>query len=84
MRSVISRLLRFAAMLLAAWAVAANTIAAAGQKVVLKDGRLTLAGYLYKPEGNGQFPALIWNYGSEKHPLRGVRRSRTRVHLLKH
>src|ERR1051325_2042104 len=29
---------------------------------------LTLRGWLYKPEGNGPFPAIIWNHGSEKNP----------------
>src|SRR5262245_53624914 len=29
---------------------------------------LTLKGFLYKPEGTGPFPAIIWNHGSEKLP----------------
>lgn len=29
---------------------------------------LTLRGWLYKPEGNGPFPAIVWNHGSEKNP----------------
>src|SRR5437879_10139785 len=29
---------------------------------------LTLRGWIYKPEGNGPFPAIIWNHGSEKNP----------------
>lgn len=29
---------------------------------------LTLHGFLYKPEGEGPFPAIIWNHGSEKLP----------------
>ena len=31
-------------------------------------GDLTLKGFLYKPEGAGPFPAIIWNHGSEKLP----------------
>jgi carboxymethylenebutenolidase len=27
-----------------------------------------LPGYLYKPAGDGPFPAVIWNHGSEKEP----------------
>jgi carboxymethylenebutenolidase len=29
---------------------------------------LVLRGYLYKPQGTGPFPAIIWNHGSEKLP----------------
>jgi len=29
---------------------------------------LTLKGYLYKPAGNGPFPAYMWNHGSNKIP----------------
>jgi carboxymethylenebutenolidase len=28
----------------------------------------TLYGFLYVPEGNGPFPAVLWNHGSEKRP----------------
>ncbi len=31
-------------------------------------GEYQLPGYLYKPEGDGPFPAVIWNHGSEKEP----------------
>jgi dienelactone hydrolase len=31
-------------------------------------GDLTLRGFLYRPEGAGPFPAIIWNHGSEKLP----------------
>jgi carboxymethylenebutenolidase len=31
-------------------------------------GDLVLRGYLYKPQGAGPFPAIIWNHGSEKLP----------------
>src|SRR5215470_362680 len=36
--------------------------------VSFPSGDLTLRGFLYKPEGNGPFPAIIWNHGSEKLP----------------
>ena len=31
---------------------------------------LQLRGWIYKPEGDGPFPAIIWNHGSEKNPVR--------------
>jgi dienelactone hydrolase len=36
--------------------------------VTFRSGELTLAGYLYKPAGNGPFPAVLWNHGSEPDP----------------
>src|SRR6476660_9797678 len=41
------------------------------QRVTFKDGDLTLVGFLYKPDGNGPFPAIIWNHGSEQNPGTG-------------
>jgi carboxymethylenebutenolidase len=38
------------------------------QKVTFKSGKLTLVGYLFKPDGDGPFPGLIWNHGSEQDP----------------
>jgi dienelactone hydrolase len=34
------------------------------------DGHL-LVGFLYKPPGDGPWPALLWNHGSEKNPGKG-------------
>jgi len=36
--------------------------------VSFPSGDMTLHGFLYKPEGEGPFPAIIWNHGSEKLP----------------
>jgi len=36
--------------------------------VTFKSGDLTLHGWLWKPEGKGPFPAVIYNHGSEKVP----------------
>src|SRR5262249_37920951 len=36
--------------------------------VTFKSGDLTLAGYLYKPAGDGPFPTVLWNHGSEPNP----------------
>jgi carboxymethylenebutenolidase len=41
---------------------------AAPQEVVFPSGKLQLHGFLWKPEGPGPFPAIIWNHGSEKLP----------------
>src|SRR5262245_31987632 len=38
------------------------------QSVKFKSGQLTLVGVVYKPDGPGPFPAVIWNHGSEKTP----------------
>lgn len=38
------------------------------QKITLQSDGLTLVSYLYKPNGNGPFPGIIWNHGSEQHP----------------
>jgi dienelactone hydrolase len=43
----------------------------AAQPITFKSGGLSLVGVLYKPEGNGPFPALIWNHGSEGRPDAG-------------
>lgn len=64
----------------AASATAAATVAAtatpttgpaaspAAVEVSFKSGDLTLRGFIWKPEGPGPFPALLWNHGSEKLP----------------
>jgi carboxymethylenebutenolidase len=38
------------------------------QIVEFNSGSLTLKGYLYRPNGQGPFPAMLWNHGSEKLP----------------
>lgn len=37
-------------------------------EVTFQSGDITLHGYLYKPDGEGPFPAIMWNHGSEKMP----------------
>ncbi|PYS81326.1 MAG: hypothetical protein DMF67_17265 [Acidobacteria bacterium] len=37
--------------------------------VTFPSGGLTLKGWLYKPDGDGPFPAIIWNHGSEQKPV---------------
>lgn len=38
------------------------------QEVVFPSGGLQLHGFLWKPDGAGPFPAIVWNHGSEKLP----------------
>jgi len=38
------------------------------QRVTFKSGGLTLVGYLFRPAGDGPFPAVVWNHGSEPNP----------------
>lgn len=52
-----------------AWsAAAAQSPPIEKQRVTFKSGGLTLVGYLFKPQGNGPFAAIIWNHGSEQNP----------------
>lgn len=41
------------------------------QPVAFRSGDLALLGYLFKPDGDGPFPAVLWNHGSEFAPGRG-------------
>ena len=38
------------------------------EEVIFPSGKLQLHGFLWKPEGEGPFPVLVWNHGSEKLP----------------
>lgn len=42
--------------------------APAPTEVTFPSGNLVLHGFLYKPDGKGPFPAVLWNHGSEKRP----------------
>ncbi len=37
-------------------------------EVAFPSGELQLGGFIWKPEGAGPFPAVLWNHGSEKLP----------------
>src|ERR1700677_3548994 len=39
-------------------------VSAAAELVSFPSGELTLQGILYKPEGTGPFPAILYNHGS--------------------
>jgi len=58
-----------------AWALAASVPQSASAQaqanpaeVTFSSGHLVLHGFLYKPEGDGPFPAVLWNHGSERRP----------------
>jgi len=38
------------------------------QRVTYPNGTLKLVGYIYKPNGPGPFPTVVWNHGSEPNP----------------
>jgi dienelactone hydrolase len=38
------------------------------EEVTFESGELQLHGFLWKPGGDGPFPAVLWNHGSEKFP----------------
>jgi len=44
------------------------TAAAEPEEVKFSSGKVTLHGFLYKPEGNGPFPTILYNHGSERKP----------------
>jgi carboxymethylenebutenolidase len=41
------------------------------QRVTYTNDGLTLVGYVYKPDGAGPFPTVVWNHGSEPKPGAG-------------
>jgi carboxymethylenebutenolidase len=41
---------------------------APAEEVTFPAGAVTLHGFIYKPDGPGPFPALLWNHGSERRP----------------
>jgi carboxymethylenebutenolidase len=42
------------------------------KEVTFPSGNLTLYGFIHKPEGNGLFPAIVINHGSEQFPKSGL------------
>jgi len=49
-------------------AIAAQAAPFNKQRITFKSGNLSLVGYVYHPDGNGPFPTVIWNHGSEPNP----------------
>ena len=56
------------ASLVAAGAAGAPSAPFHEQRVTYASGAHTLVGYVYKPDGDGPFPTLVWNHGSEQDP----------------
>jgi dienelactone hydrolase len=50
------------------WIVAAGALAAPPEEVTFPSGKLELHGFLFRPEGSGPFPAILYNHGSEEKP----------------
>jgi poly(3-hydroxybutyrate) depolymerase len=44
--------------------LAALLSVAPGETVSFRNGDLTLQGTIYKPQGTGPFPAVVYNHGS--------------------
>ena len=38
------------------------------EEVTFPSGKLTLHGFIYRPQGNGPFPVILYNHGSEQNP----------------
>ncbi len=55
-------------LLIAVVACAQESIPANARLVSFPGSNGTLQGFLYIPDGNGPFPAILWNHGSEKRP----------------
>lgn len=58
-------------VLVAALTASAAMAAPQGERVTFESDGNTLVGFLYRPDGPGPHPALIWNHGSEANPERG-------------
>ncbi len=52
------------------WLIFAPAVAAQPEEVTFPSGKLVLHGFLYKPEGSGPFPAVLYNHGGEPRPGR--------------
>ena len=64
---------RFVTLLLAlalfcAFAASVSSAQSQPQEVEFPSGGLQLHGFLWKPDGPGPFPAVLWNHGSEGSP----------------
>jgi dienelactone hydrolase len=52
-------------------AIPSNNAKPTKEKITFKSGDLTLEGFIFKPAGDGPFPAIVWNHGSEPNPDHG-------------
>jgi len=67
LQSVLCRILLLGLVVFLSVATLAQT-APTPTEVTFPSGNVTLHGFLYKPEGKGPFPAVLWNHGSERRP----------------
>jgi len=64
-----SAYLKYALLLLLLASIAGLSVAqSASEEVMFLSGKSELHGFLWKPDGPGPFPAIVWNHGSEKMP----------------
>ena len=65
-----ARPLRLAGLSVAAvlMVIAAANAQSQPEVVDFRSGGLELKGFLWKPDGPGPFPAILWNHGSERRP----------------
>ena len=49
----------------------ADSVPLVKKRVAFRNGSLWLEGYIFKPEGHGPFPVVVWNHGSEPRPGAG-------------
>ena len=64
--TVIARYLSFFAVLFLLLNQNALGQSARPEMITFRSGDLELKGYLWKPSGDGPFPAVLWNHGSAK------------------
>ena len=55
-------------LVLLAQSAPAQQATPAPEEVTFQSGIFQLHGYIFKPEGKGPFPAVLWNHGSERKP----------------
>jgi dipeptidyl aminopeptidase/acylaminoacyl peptidase len=67
-RTILSWCLAFWVFALSPSNQSASGQSARPEEVKFPSGKLVLHGFLYKPPGNGPFPAILYNHGSEKDP----------------
>ena len=67
-RSRMSWCLIFAVVLLLSINSSASGQDVRPEEVKFPSGNLVLHGFLYRPQGNGPFPAILYNHGSEEKP----------------
>ena len=48
------------------WLISTPAVAAQPQEVTFPSGKLVLHGFIYRPEGSGPFPAVLYNHGSQR------------------